>query len=197
MGFNFAGLVIGDAFDKKIEKLGENLEWGIELIGEKAFGEVYTTEYPDNEFDLYFTDKATFIFYDHDWYYEKFYSQTADSLSYYYLSRGMLFMMDLTRDNEIRRTVQELERERKYEKGRQLSLEKRCEGVDEIIYEAIADLTEIDLRSIDYDAVAFRCRKVEYTGPKTRMTENDKRLKLWEERMERNFDPNHDGMFRF
>ena len=67
MGFNIAGLVINQNYDKDIKKLSTDLKWGIEIIDEITFEEASSNWTPDGEFRLYFSDKSTMIFFPHDW----------------------------------------------------------------------------------------------------------------------------------
>lgn len=197
MGLNIAGLAIQDNFNKDIKLLGQNLEWGIDVIESITFEEASENRIPKDEFRLYFSENATLLFYDHSWYDNEYYSQTANSLNYHYFSIGMLFMMQYTVNNKLVREIQELERERKYEKGRKLPVEKNAKFVDEIIFNLIEEIIGSSLNSIDPKAQAYRCRRTTYRGPKTRMTEEEKRNFEIDEEIRLTFNSGYDDLFQF
>ncbi len=93
MGFNIAGLVIAKNYNKNISALEDDINWDIEVIEEITFEEAASNWTPDDEFRLYFSDKATLIFFPHEWAAERYASHQASSLCYAYSATAMAFFI--------------------------------------------------------------------------------------------------------
>lgn len=107
MGYNIAGLVINQNYNKDIKKLGDNLKWGIEIIEEIDFETASSNWTPKGEFCLHFTDKATMIFFTHQWVADQNKSKTADTLNYAYSATSMAFQIDLFKSGKLVRSIME------------------------------------------------------------------------------------------
>ena len=67
MGYNIAGLVISQNYDRDIKKLSKDLKWGLEILEEITFEEASANWTPEDECRVYFSDRASMIFFPHDW----------------------------------------------------------------------------------------------------------------------------------
>ena len=127
MGFNIAGLVINQNYDKDINKLSKDLEWGIEVVEEITFEEASANWTPEEEFRLFFSDKATMIFFSHEWVAEQHRSKKGYTLNYAYSATAMAFQVDLFKSGKLIRSIFEHEGDRKMQSGEPLPLEKENE----------------------------------------------------------------------
>lgn len=162
MGFNIAGLVINQNYDKDIKKLSTDLKWGIEIIDEITFEEASSNWTPDGEFRLYFSDKSTMIFFPHDWVAEQSRSKTFDTLNYAYSATAMAFQVDLFKSGKLVRSIFEHEGDRKMSRGEPLELESNNDTADGLTFALIDELLKGKFGEIDLGEKSFRCRKVQY-----------------------------------
>ena len=164
MGFNIAGLVINQNYGKDIIKLGKDLHWGIEVIEEIDFRTATSNWTPEGEFRLHFTDKATMIFFPHEWVVEQYQSQVADTLNYAYSATSMAFMVDLFRSGEMVRSIMEFNHEKKMQQGNPLELEKEHTTADGLTFALIDELLGDTFDSlIDLNGKSYRCIKTKVT----------------------------------
>jgi len=160
MGFNIAGLVINQNYEKDINKLSQDLKWDIEILEEIDFETASSNWTPDDEFRLHFTDKATMIFFPHDWVADQFKSDTADTLNYAYSATSMAFQVDLFRSGELVRSITEFDDEKKYEEGQPLALEQKHSSADALTFALIDEMLDDDFGSIDLSSQSYRCKKI-------------------------------------
>lgn len=161
MGFNIAGLVISNNFDKSIEKLEDDLNWDIEIIEEITFEEASTNWTPEGEFRLFFSDKATMIFYPHEWIAERYSSSKSSSMSYAYSATSMTFFISYNNlEENYGRFLISNEGETKLAEGQEIPYEKEGLSADAIIFKLIDDLIDDNFHNIDRKAKAYRCRKL-------------------------------------
>lgn len=165
MGFNIAGLVINQNYNKDILKLSADLKWGIEVIEEVTFEKACSNWTPDGEFRLYFSDQATMIFIPHEWVANQSHSKTADTLNYAYSATTMAFQVDLFKNGKLVRSILEHEGDRKISQGKPLELEKNNETADGLTFALFDELLKTDFSDLDLDDKAFRCKKVKYVEP--------------------------------
>jgi len=159
MGFNIAGLVINQNYEKDIEKLGKDLNWGIEIIEEVNFETASSNWTPEEEFRLHFTDKATMIFFPHEWVADQSKSKTADTLNYAYSATSMAFQVDLFKSGKMVRSIMEYNGEKQFEQGDPLELEKEHQTADGLTFALIDELLGDQFGSIDLSEKSFRCKK--------------------------------------
>ena len=162
MGFNIAGLVINQNYDKNIEKLSKDLKWGIEIIEETNFETASSNWTPEGEFRLHFTDKATMIFFPHEWVVNQNKSKTADTLNYAYSATSMAFQVDLFKSGKMVRSIMEYNGEKQFEQGDPLELEKEHQTADGLTFALIDELLGDGFGSIDLGEKSFRCKKTQY-----------------------------------
>ena len=174
MGFNIAGLVINQNYDKNIDKLSKDLKWGIEVIGEISFEEASSNWTPDGEFRLYFSEKATIIYFPRDWVAEQSHSKTSDTLNYAYSATAMAFQVDLFKKGGLVRSIFEHEGDRKMSQGDPLELEKDNETADGLTFALFDELLNGNFNDIDLSEKAYRCKKVKYIETDEREIEAQK-----------------------
>ena len=162
MGFNIAGLVINQNYEKDIEKLGKDLKWGIEIIEEVDFETASSNWTPEGEFRLHFTDKATMIFFPHGWVAYQNKSKTADTLNYAYSATSMAFQVDLFKSGKMVRSMMEYDGEKKIELGNPLELEKEHQTASGLTFALIDELLGDGFGSIDLGEKSFRCKKTKF-----------------------------------
>jgi hypothetical protein len=162
MGFNIAGLVINQNYDKDINKLSSDLKWGIEIIDEITFEEASSNWTPDGEFRLFFSDKSTMIFFPHDWVAEQNRSKTAETLNYAYSATAMAFQVDFFKSGKLVRSIFEYEGDRKMSRGEPLELETKNDTADGLTFALIDELLKGKFGEIDLGEKSYRCRKVQY-----------------------------------
>ena len=162
MGFNIAGLVINQNYDKDINKLSKDLKWGIEIVEEITFEEASSNWTPEGEFQLYFSDKATMIFFPHDWVAEQYRSKTADTLNFAYSETAMAFQVDLFKNGKLVRSIFEHEGDRKMQIGERLELENGNDTADGLTFALIDELLGEKFGAIDLGEKSFKCRKIKY-----------------------------------
>lgn len=188
MGYNIAGLVISNNFEKNIQKLEDDLMWDIEIVEEITFEEASSNWTPDGEFRLFFTDKATIIFYPHEWISERYSSHKSSSMSYAYSATSMTFFISYNNlEENYGRFIISNDGEIQLSEGQEIPYEKEGHPVDAIIFKLIDDLIDDNYHNIDMEAKAFRCRKL---NPQTKrlkyieeqipekVTENEKKVKI-------------------
>lgn len=164
MGFNIAGLVIGKNFDKDIEKLSEALNWGIKVVEEINFEQASKNWTPEGEFRLYFTDKATMIFFPHEWAINHYHVTSVDSLCYAYSATAMTFIVSYLDKESNYRAFMESEGKRSMEEGQPLEYEKEHPTADGLIFKLIDVVLQDNFHQIDFADKAFRCKKVPYVA---------------------------------
>jgi len=174
MGFNIAGLVINQNYEKDIKKLGRDLKWGIEIIEEVDFETASSNWTPEGEFRLHFTDKATMIFFTHEWVADKNRSRTADTLNYAYSATSMAFQVDLFKSGKMIRSIMEYDGEKKMQRGEPLELEKIHQTSDGLTFALIDELLGDEFGSIDLSEKSFRCKKTKYIESDQKEIENQR-----------------------
>jgi len=162
MGFNIAGLVINQNYEKDIKKLGDDLKWGIEVIEEVNFETASSNWTPEGEFRLHFTDKATMIFFPHEWVADQSKSKTVDTLNYAYSATSMAFQVDLFKSGKLIRSIMEYNGEKKFEVGEPIKLEKEHETADSLTFALIDELLGDEFGKIDLGEKSFRCKKTQF-----------------------------------
>lgn len=167
MGFNIAGLIINQNYDKNIQKLEADLEWGIEILEEINFETASSNWTPEGEFRLHFTDKATMIFFPHSWVTKQSKSKSATTLNYAYSATTMIFRVELFKSGTLIRSIFENWGNRIFESGEPLELEKDNKTVDGLTFALIDELLGVGLGTIDLGEKSYRCRKKKYTVPLT------------------------------
>ena len=162
MGFNIAGLVINQNYEKDVQKLSKDLKWGIEIIEEINFETASSNWTPEGEFRLHFTDKATMIFFPHEWVADQSKSKTADTLNYAYSATSMAFQVDLFKSGKMVRSIMEYNGEKQFDHGDQLELEKENQTADGLTFALIDELLGDEFGSIDLAEKSFRCKKIKF-----------------------------------
>jgi len=162
MGFNIAGLVINQNYKNDITELGKDLKWGIEIIEEVNFETASSNWTPEGEFRLHFTDKATMIFFPHEWVELQTRSKTANTLNYAYSATSMAFHLDLFKSGELIRSIMEYNGEKQFEAGIPLELEEEYRSVDGLTFALIDELLGDGFGTIPLGEKSFRCKKTKY-----------------------------------
>lgn len=163
MGFNIAGLVISQNYDRNIQKLEDDINWDIEIIEEITFDEASKNWTPEGEFRLYFTDKATMIFFPHEWVAERYYSAQVSSLCYAYSATAMTFFISYTdMENETGRFIISNNGETVLAEGTEMAYEKEGMSADGIIFKLFDDLLGENFHGLDFSDKAFRCKKLNF-----------------------------------
>ncbi len=174
MGFNIAGLVINQNYEKDIKKLSRDLKWGIEIIEEVDFETASANWTPEGEFRLHFTDKATMIFFPHEWVADQSRSKNVDTLNYAYSATSMAFQVDLFKSNKLVRSIMEYNGEKQMEFGEPLDLEKEHQTADGLTFALIDELLGDGFGSIDLDEKSYRCKKIKYVETDQREIDKEK-----------------------
>ena len=165
MGFNIAGLVINKNYQRDIKRLGDDLKWGIEIVEEVDFETASSNWTPEGEFRLHFTDKATLVFFTHEWVAEQYHSETAKTLNYAYSATSMAFQVDLFESGKLVRSIMEYEGEQQFAQGSPLEIEEENPTADELTFALIDELLGEKFDSIDLSEKSFICKKTRYAGP--------------------------------
>ncbi len=161
MGFNIAGLVIANNYEKEISKLEDDIAWDIEILEEISFEEASSNWTPEEEFRLFFTDKATMIFFPHSWVMERYGSHTSTSLCYAYSATSMTFFISYSNTEEkYGRFLITNEGETTIAEGQRIPYEDQNMSTDAIIFQLIDDILGESFHEIDMSAKAYRCRKL-------------------------------------
>ena len=158
MGYNIAGLVIDKNFNKEIPQLEEALRWNIKVIEEINFEKASANWTPEGEFNLYFSDKATMIFFPHEWAINNYHIEGANSLCYAYSATAMTFIVSYLDEESNYRSFMEMEGERQLETGQPLEIEKEFEDASGLIFKLFDVLLQDNFHSIDFGDKAYRCR---------------------------------------
>lgn len=158
MGFNIAGLVIDQNFDKDINKLGEALNWNLQVVEEIQFETASANWTPEDEFNVYFSEKATMVFFSHELAMQKYHVQGSNSLCYAYSATSMAFLVSYRKRDGTYRFFIEYEGDAKLQEGEALDLEEDYPTGDALIFKLIDDLLGEPFGSIDLGAKAFRCK---------------------------------------
>ena len=174
MGFNIAGLVINKNYEKDIQKLSKDLKWGIEIVEEINFETASSNWTPEGEFRLHFTDKATMIFFPHEWVADQNRSKTADTLNYAYSATSMAFQVDLFKSGKMVRSIMEYNGEKQFEIGEPLELEKEHETADGLTFSLIDELLGDGFGNIDLGEKSFRCKKIKFVETDEKEIEKQK-----------------------
>lgn len=153
-----AGLVIANNYDKSIEKLSKDLNLDIEVLEEVCFEEASSNWAPEGEFNVYFSNKATMVFFSHGWVFRQYASKTAATLNYAYSATAMLFQCDYFKDGQLVRSITEHEGDRKMEEGAPLAIEKDNPTADGLIFALIDQLLDDNFGGIDLGEKSFRCK---------------------------------------
>lgn len=159
MGFNISGLVINQNYDRDVKKLTNDIKFGIEIVEEISFEEASSNWTPDGEFRVYFSDKATMIFFSHEWVMQQLHSKTADTLNYAYSATAMVFKIDFFKEGKLVRSIFENEGDRPIERGDPLELEKEHKTADGLTFALFDQLLGDKFGNIDFGAKAFRCQR--------------------------------------
>ncbi len=157
MGFNIGGLVINQNYDKDINLLGKDLQWDISIIEEISFEEASANWTPEEEFRLYFSEKATLIFFPLEWVAEQYHSASDDTLNYVYSEMTMAFHLDFFQKGNLVRSIFEHEGVRHVDVGQPLTEENENTGADSLILTLMDKLLDIPFGDIDLEGRAFRC----------------------------------------
>ncbi|MCB0515131.1 MAG: DnaJ C-terminal domain-containing protein [Chitinophagales bacterium] len=162
MGYNIAGLVVNKNFDRNVQQLATALRWGIEIIDEITFEQATANWLPEGEFRLYFSDKATMIFFPHEWSVEGYHVQGAKSLCYAYSATAMVFVVDYLDENGTARYFMENEGKKSLENGAPLPYEQQFPTASGLIFKLFDELLGESFHAINFADKAYRCRKIAY-----------------------------------
>ena len=174
MGYNIAGIVISDNFNRDIRQLENELKYGIEIIEEVSFETASSNWTPDDEFRLHFTDKATLIFFPHKEVYNIFGIPSKDSMSYAYSATAMAFELNVYRNGKpIREISENSEQGRTFNRGEKLEIEDENESTDSLIFKLIDLHLNESFYGIDLNAISFRCKKTAYNPQKQKAEPKD------------------------
>jgi len=161
MGFNIAGLVIASNYGKEISKLEDDIAWDIEILQEITFEEASSNWTPKEEFRLFFTDKATMIFFPHSWVMERYGSHTSTSLCYAYSATSMTFFISYSNiEEKYCRFLITNEGETTIAEGQKIPYEDQNMSSDAIIFQLIDDILGESFHEIEMSAKAYRCKKL-------------------------------------
>jgi len=166
MGFNISGMVIDNNFNKSIDEFEDAMHWGIEVIEEINFEQASANWTPDETVNIYFSEKATMIFYPFEWSLEPDHPQNVNSLGFAYSETAMTFAVSYLDEKGNYRFFIENEGERQLESGSALPLEKEFPTADGLIFKLIDVLLGQSFFSIDPNEIAYRCKKIPYNQNK-------------------------------
>ena len=162
MGFNIAGMIIDKNFDKDIQHLGRALKWGIEVIEEINYEKAASNWTPDGEFNIYFSETATLIYFPHEWAINKYHVVGTNSLCYAYSATAMTFIVSYMDEDMNHRFFMESDGERMLEEGSPLEWEKDHPTADGLIFKLFDVLLDDQFHQIDMGDVAYRCKRVSF-----------------------------------
>jgi hypothetical protein len=148
MGYNIAGLVISNNYDQDINKLSQDLKWGIEVTEEISYEIASANWTPANEFRIFFSDKATMIFFPLMWVVNPFRSRYFEPLNYAYSETFMAFGFDFFKKGILIRSIMEHEGQIKMQRRELLELEKANPSASGFTFATIKSLLEEDFREI-------------------------------------------------
>jgi|GEM_PF-2315753 len=170
MGFNIAGIVINNNYDKDISKLATALTWGIEVQEEITFEEASKNWTPDGQFNVYFSEKGTMIFFPHDWAVDQNQPQGVKSLCYAYSATAMTFIFSYLDERGNYRFFLEGENGRQLEEGEPIEQEKAFPTADGLIFEMIDVVLDENWHDYDFGDKAYKCKKIPYSEYKTKLS---------------------------
>jgi len=159
MGFNISGIAIDKNFDKDLEKLNAVFGWNFKSIEEVTFDRASKNWTPENEVNIYFSDKATLIFLNYEFCLEPYAISNAKVLTFAYSATAMAFFISLWDNHQHQRTIMETERKIMQQKGEKLPLEKDEPATDSLIFDMINELMGQTFFSIDFGEKAYHCQR--------------------------------------
>lgn len=160
MGYNIAGLAIANNFDKDIDKLAEALGWKLEVQGEITFEQASANWTPDGQCNVWFSDKATLVFFPHEWSIDEYSADGAKSMCYAYSATSMTFLFSYSDENwENQRFIIESEGEMQVDEGTPHPLEAETDGTDDLIFRMLDELLGSRFYDIDLADAAYKCVK--------------------------------------
>ena len=166
MGFNISGMVIDNNFNKSIDEFEDAMHWGIEVIEEINFEQASANWTPDETVNVYFSEKATMIFYPFEWSLEPDHPQNVNSLGFAYSETSMTFAVSYLDSYGNYRFFIENEGERQLESGTPLPLENEFPTADGLIFKLFDVLLDQSFFTIEPNEKAYRCKKIPYNQNK-------------------------------
>ncbi len=166
MGFNISGMVIDNNFNKSLDEFEDAMHWGLEVLEEINFEQASANWTPDDIVNIYFSEKATMIFYPFEWSLEPNHPQNVNSLGFAYSETVMTFAVSYLDSVGNYRFFIENEGERQMETGNPLLLETEYSTADGLIFKLFDVLLDESFFSIDVSKKAYRCKKVPYNHNK-------------------------------
>lgn len=166
MGFNISGMVIDNNFNKCIDAFQDGMQWGIEVVEEINFEQASANWTPDDTVNIYFSEKATMIFYPFEWTLEPDHPQNVNSLGFAYSETAMTFAVSYLDEKGNYRFFIENEGERQLESGTPLALEQEFPTADGLIFKLFDVLLDQSFFTIESNERAYRCKKIPYNPHK-------------------------------
>ena len=166
MGFNIAGLVINNNYDKDITQLEEDIHIGLEVVRESTFEDACSNWKEDGMYHVYFGDKGTMIFYGHEMAIEHNLSKRHESMSYAYSATAMAFYISYNNlaDSQYRE-IMESEGDRNMDEGAPIPLEADHPTADGLTFALMDKIMEQNWHSIDFGEKCYVCKPKRYQAP--------------------------------
>lgn len=157
MSLNIAGLVISNSFIQDISRLSNDLGIQFNVEKEITFEEASSNWTPEGVFNVFFTNKATLVFYSNSWAQKPIFSSTYNSLNFSYSETSMAFQMDFKNIKNGIRSILEYNGERQLQEGEPIELESKHDSLDALIFALINQILGEDFNTINLEAKAFKC----------------------------------------
>ena len=160
MGFNIAGIVISDNYNKDLDALAEDVNLKLKVTDEISYETASANWTPEGEFRVYFSESATLIYFNHAEASNSYHSKIHDSMSFAYSATAMVFNIEYFEKGKLVRSMWEMEGDRESEYGNALPEEEENPTADGLIFALIDRIMGESFMGVDGAEVAYKCRRV-------------------------------------
>jgi hypothetical protein len=157
MGFNFAGIAINKNVKEEISVLEQLLGKKLTLTDEIYFEDAMSYHKEDNDCDVYFNQNGTLVFLSEPIANSlKNASKGMKVLQFAVSETSMVFVLELSENEETIREIQEFEGERMFDEGEKFENESDEDEGFEVVLKSIKYIVDEDFWTIEPDAKSFR-----------------------------------------
>lgn len=184
MGFNISGVVINKSLENNNEELSKILGLNIDFKREIDFETASENWKEEGIVDVYFGEKGTLVFANHDLCLEGYSYPQANILTFALSETSMTFSFGYSENDNIIRSKMDVNGEIIDENGEKLQVENENDDISEVIWKQIETVLGKSFWSIEPEEKAYRflikndsSNNQPVNNEQDELTENEKRLK--------------------
>src|SRR5690606_28193651 len=156
MSFNISGIVINKSFEDNKEELSKVLGFNIDFEKEIDFVTASENWKEEGIIDVYFSEKGTLIFANHNLCLEGYSYPQINILTFALSETSMTFSFEYSENDNIIRSKMDVNGEIIDENGEKLQVENENDDISEVIWKQIETVLGKPFLNIELEEKAFR-----------------------------------------